>query len=589
MSNIWSKPLAALVLAVAWLSPAFGQQAADPARWGVYATLPGMAHQGGNGLRVQWRWQTPGESLLEEYLLPQTGRILLTNAIVPGPQPGTLVLTDSSRGWVWDGTLQPDGSISFVARGGRKMSYRALVGNDGAFEMRRTTVDRGAITSEKPARAAERFTPLGRADERVAQAAEYLAPKPEPVAKVSASNASSPAEPAAPVAAPTRDFGFLGRYLGRLFVSEFQTLEIYREGNGFALQLGEPNGSRTRRWVVSLDPATGDYDLSETAFPTGINKRLAYFDDSGALYLEYNDETYRYMNRISAADESLLFETRIAERKSFGRYGAYNEWVSSRYRPATDESLRLAAIKSEQNRARAQQKAEEARELEREKDQQWLNNMNALNQGLQNALDDATASEQRSRAALDETLQRASEQAAYERNLAAQREQQQANTRRAEDTSRAREATERQYEIARQFEAQQQAQSQARQAESRRANESRSTVTPVSATANGIDAGQVASCPQVYKSGVGASGYANTQAEAERWARRDMELQCPKARYSAGAMQCSQKNQGDVVEIDSKGRSSKVGERLAWICQADYRCSEPSDACAKGPARGAAQ
>jgi len=101
--------------------------------------------------------------------------------------------------------------------------------------------------------------------------------------------------------------------------------------------------------------------------------------------------------------------------------------------------------------------------------------------------------------------------------------------------------------------------------------------------------GTVPECPKVYKSGTGSSGFANTQAEAERWARRDMELQCPMANYSAGTMQCSQKKQGDVVSIDSKGHSTKTGEMTAWMCQAEYRCTQPSDQCEKGPARGSAQ
>ncbi len=83
-------------------------------------------------------------------------------------------------------------------------------------------------------------------------------------------------------------------------------------------------------------------------------------------------------------------------------------------------------------------------------------------QALLDANAAASASEARSRAALDATLEQAARQAAYERDLAERRRQDQENARRAEDARRAREATERQYEIARQHEAQQQAQRQAR-------------------------------------------------------------------------------------------------------------------------------
>jgi hypothetical protein len=584
--------LNALLLLGCGLLPAQAQDA-DPARWGVYARLAGSERQAGpDGYRLRWRWIRPNEELAEDYIVPRSGNVSSTNVITPGEQPGTLLVTGSFGPVTkyWDGKVLPDGSVDFIARGLRKIPYRAMLLDDGTYEIRGLNLDNGVVTSLKPVNELNRYkVVIAPAAAPMVAAAPVAAPSSGP----SATSSAAPAVPALSAAAPVRDFGFLERFVGRLLVSDRNTLEIYREGDGLALHVGDAGGSRQHRWLVSLDHATGTYVLSETTFPTPPDSRLVYFDASGDLYLEYIDANYRYMTRFRPADGSVVFQTRIAERKRFGRYGAYDEWSLVRFAPATDESMRVAAINNAQQKQAQLRHEQEARERKRESDQQWLNNMNAINQGLQNALADATASEQQSRAALDETLQRAAEQAAYERELAAQREQQQANARAADDARRAREATERQYEIARQFEAQQQAQrlaqSQAQQ-EAQRVAAPRPAAQPArpSAATNG-NTSSAPSCPKVYKSGTGASGFAGNQADAERWARRDMELQCPMGRYSAGAMQCSQKSQGDIVNVDSKGRSTKVGERLAWMCQAEYRCSEPSDQCARGPAGGSAQ
>ena len=582
----------ALLCTIAWLAcglVAAQAQDADPAKWGLYAKLAGVERQAGpDGYRLRWRWIKPNEELAEEYIVPRTGLVASTNIITLGAQPGTLVVTGTFGAGTktWNGTVLPDGSVDFIVRGLLATPYRAVLLEDGSFEMRRLNLDKNGVATVKPAKARDHFSPV---DGASASPAVATAPVVSPVSPVVAN--APVAAPPSPIAAPVRDFGFLERFVGRLLVSDRNTLEIYREGDGLALHIGDAGGDRQRRWLVSLDAATGTYVLSETTFPTPRKDRLAYFDASGDLYLEYVDENYRYMTRFRAVDGSVVFQTRIAERRRFGRFGPFDDWSLTRFAPATDEALRVAAINNARQKQDDLRREQEARERKREADQQWMNNMNALNQGLQNALADATANEQQSRAALDATLQRAAEQAAYERELAAQREQQQANASAAEDVRRAREATERQYEVARQFEAQQQAQRQAQQQAQQQAQRVASNPAAQPARQAAVTGGNSSSptCPKVYKSGIGASGFADTQAEAERWARRDMELQCPMASYSAGAMQCSQKKQGDVVSIDSKGHSTKTGEMTAWMCQAEYRCTQPSDQCEKGPARGSAQ
>jgi hypothetical protein len=589
--------LGAMVFLVCGLAPVRAQDA-DPLKWGVYAKLAGVERQAGpDGYRLRWRWVKPNEELAEDYILPRTGNVASTNTITPGEKPGTLVVTGSiglGRKY-WDGKILPDGSVDFIGRGIIKYPYRAVLLDDGSYELRGLNLANGVVTSAKPANARDHYSPV---DSAVAAPLVAAAPKatanPADLVALTA-GAATPSASATAAATPARDFGFLERYVGRTFVSDAYTVTVYREGNALALEFARGGGGGLGRFLVSLDATTATYSVVETTPASSPGGRTAYFDDNGALIVEFVLESYRYRFRFQAVDDGIQNDLFLALRQRFGRYGAFEPSSSHHYAPATDAALRTAAVNYQVQQAELRIREEEARERqrerERERNEEWTNNMNALNQGLQRSLAAATASEAQSRAALDATLQQAAQQAAYERQLAAQREQEQANARAADDARRAREATERQYEIARQFEAQQQAQQLAhRQAEqeAQRVAASRPVTQPPLAVASG-NTSSVASCPKVYKSGVGASGYANTQAEAERWARRDMELQCPMARYSAGAMQCSQKKQGDIVNIDSKGHSSKSGEMTAWMCQAEYRCSEPSDQCAKGPARGSAQ
>ena len=72
------------------------------------------------GFRLHWRWQTPGQVLLEEWYGtsadPDKPAYVMTIRL--GPQPGTLNLKSSTMmGKEWVGTLQDDGSVSFVGKG----------------------------------------------------------------------------------------------------------------------------------------------------------------------------------------------------------------------------------------------------------------------------------------------------------------------------------------------------------------------------------------------------------------------------------------------------------------------------------------
>jgi hypothetical protein len=86
----------------------------DLSKWGLYARLAGqtMKDVDPKGFRLHWRWQTPGEVLLEEWYgtSADSDQPAYVMTIRLGPQPGTLNLKSSTMmGKEWLGTLQADG------------------------------------------------------------------------------------------------------------------------------------------------------------------------------------------------------------------------------------------------------------------------------------------------------------------------------------------------------------------------------------------------------------------------------------------------------------------------------------------------
>ncbi len=135
------------------------------------------------GLQLRWRWQTPGEVLLEEWLRdPDKPSYVMTIRL--GEAAGTLHLKSSAMmGKEWVGTVHDDGSISFVGKGILKMPYTVRIDEQGAYEQADT---RGHI-----------YKYVAVAEPAASVAVAQTAPSPE----VAPAPSSSPAP--APVAANT--------------------------------------------------------------------------------------------------------------------------------------------------------------------------------------------------------------------------------------------------------------------------------------------------------------------------------------------------------------------------------------------------
>lgn len=230
---------------------------------------------------------------------------------------------------------------------------------------------------------------------------------------------SGPAHASADVAGPPAQapaatapvFGPLDVFVGRSFVNQLYTLEVYREGDALALHFGHAGGARWGRFLVRPDAAPGTYMLAETTFPSSPKNRLAYFE-AGSLNLEFTIDDYRHRIRVGALDGSLQVDAFGAEKR-FGRFGAFQQINSNLFRPVNAKALQVAALNNQAEFERRRQEEQAKREREQERAQE----MAAVYEGLKRANTDAAAREAESRAAMNATLQSAQIQAQREEQV----------------------------------------------------------------------------------------------------------------------------------------------------------------------------
>lgn len=132
--------------------------AADPAIWGLYAQLLGQHRQTEGGYKLHWRWEIPQQILIEEWVIPTTGKVAHTNILRPGSTPGSLELDASHPGGDRTGKVSDDGSVVFQGKGFFNKAYRMQLSPNGDLEMQSLEV-RDGITKVT---SSQRFTVLGR-------------------------------------------------------------------------------------------------------------------------------------------------------------------------------------------------------------------------------------------------------------------------------------------------------------------------------------------------------------------------------------------------------------------------------------------
>ena len=160
----------------------------DAATWGLYARLAGSERQSPESFRVRWHWSEPGRALVEEYFKPGNDKPVQTGTITPGASAGTLVLKASTfvGDKVWNGTVQPDGSVVFVGTGLLKFHYKAVLASDGAYELRPVKMRNGAVASVAEPGQFNRYLPMQEAETSAAAIASSLPPAAASVDRASA-------------------------------------------------------------------------------------------------------------------------------------------------------------------------------------------------------------------------------------------------------------------------------------------------------------------------------------------------------------------------------------------------------------------
>ncbi|MEG3190808.1 hypothetical protein [Lysobacter sp. D1-1-M9] len=170
--------------------------------WGDYATVAGKTTRPSESTyQLRWRWEKPGHELIEEYWQPDGSRIAHMMAITLGAERGTLVLQSSALGnKVWNGTVQPDGTVLFIGKGLLKLPYLAGLSDDGAWEVRRVKLDGARIASVKPADEYNHFILEGDVEDAVAVASATgtQAPDEPGTGKAETDDVQGAADPLAP-------------------------------------------------------------------------------------------------------------------------------------------------------------------------------------------------------------------------------------------------------------------------------------------------------------------------------------------------------------------------------------------------------
>jgi hypothetical protein len=488
---------------------------ADPAVWGIYAQLVGNRWNGTMG-PAEWQWASD-DTILEKR------QAFKDQIIHRGANPGELVAYYGSGlgAATYDGRIAADGSVLWIRRGLIKTPMRASI-VDGRYREELVKLDDAgqivkvrstgwydrtggapivaSTAAEKPSTAEQGKSV---ATSAAVPAATPVVPATAPVVAASTPAVAATPPPVAVVAPPPpasiRDFErFVGKHLYSKDRGEF--LDIVRGGDGsLSIQTRLLDGHVNWRYVLAESKKKpGKWELVEAPREHRFYRTAEWPADNK---LEVSAKDGRLGGWFHNLD--LIADGGIVKARSYGHMvnsiglftGHEYDWT---YEYAVISDAAVAQLHAEMREAQRRKAAFEASQPKKTEAEIYAERMAVLAelaqdtdsyeaeiyaeqyglpytpprreapgvspafQALLDANAAASASEARSRAALDATLEQAARQAAYERDLAERRRMDEENARRAEDARRAREATERQYEIARQHEARQEAQRQAR-------------------------------------------------------------------------------------------------------------------------------
>lgn len=289
------------VNAPAWVSTSTASQQEI---WGVYQRLVGTTWSAPNAYVLFYRWAVPGQVLVEEYRHPTSGELSGSNSIVPGPRPGTLVLTSSVGNLQWQGTLDEQGNALFVRDGVLRMPVRTRLTPSGEVLQEKLTLDGERIASVD---SVTTYTALGK------QTAAPAAATATPAAPATTATTATSESPARTREQPGASWGVFDQALNRTWLSEgsdgrgthpfLLKLEKSADGNRVTAYTG--NSHRLEKSIDYQRSASGALSASgNTVIGPRDNMRVT-LDGAGQL-VRYNSDSDRSLYQLDGSGDLIV-------------------------------------------------------------------------------------------------------------------------------------------------------------------------------------------------------------------------------------------------------------------------------------------
>ena len=309
-----------------------------------------------SGYRLRWRWETEGQVLLEEWFGnadPDKPGYVMTIRL--GPQPGTFNLKSSAMmGKEWVGTLQDDGSVSYVGKGLLKMPYRIRIDEQGNYEEADTKGHKyvyGAFTSSTtPVAVADTSQPQSPATSVVASA-----PQAPVTAEKTAPVAAKPKQPLAstkPVKPPRKlsaaDLALLRESVQK---SRARVVEQARQAELQRQEAARQAALQAQVWAAAEAQRQAEEAEADAEFEAERQRKAAAWNQMAqASEQALNDSLQNLRDttaRIQAQQANASVQNAPADPHGAAERQRQVELINQANRRQDDEAARLAALRAQ--------------------------------------------------------------------------------------------------------------------------------------------------------------------------------------------------------------------------------------------------
>lgn len=355
----------------------------DESPWGMYARLVGQSMKDvePRGLSLHWRWETPGQVLLEEWFSqsdPTKPAYVMT--ITLGPEAGTLNLKSSAMmGKEWVGTLQPDGSISFVGKGLLKMRYTIRVDEKGDYvqaDTRGNTYRYAATTNSATTVAAADTSPTAAAPAQMSKPVATTAPtapvpaaaeKPAPVV---AKQVALPPPP--PVRTPRKlSEADMARIRQSVQQSRVRSIEQARQAELQRQEAARQAQLQAQAWAAAEARRQAEDAAWEAEFEAERARKAAAWQQNAQANEQALADSMQRLNDTTARVQAQQAEALARQRAQADALAAADrqrqvELIRQANQRQEEEAARLAAQRQQYEQQRADaEAAERARQPQR--------------------------------------------------------------------------------------------------------------------------------------------------------------------------------------------------------------------------------